>query len=140
AIEATPNDYGVAYEDVYFTTDDGVKLNGWLILNPGTKKTLLWFHGNGGNISHRTHSAQLLRDKLAVNIFMIDYRGYGRSEGSPSEAGTYEDATAALRYLRSRNDIDPRRIVFFGQSLGSAVAADLAGREECLAVILEAPF
>jgi uncharacterized protein len=140
AIEATPKDYGVAYEDLYFTTADGVKLNGWLILSPGAKTTLLWFHGNGGNISHRAHGAKLLRDKLAANIFMIDYRGYGRSEGVASEAGTYEDAAAALRYLQGRSEVDRERIVLFGQSLGAAVAADLAGRGECLAVILEAPF
>jgi uncharacterized protein len=140
AIEATPNDYGVDYEDVYFTTADNVRLNGWFVPYAAAQTTLLWFHGNGGNISHRARGAMLLHNKVKANIFMIDYRGYGRSEGVASEAGTYEDASAALRHLRSRGDIDPKRIVFFGQSLGSAVAADLGGREECLAVILEAPF
>jgi uncharacterized protein len=139
-IEATPKDYGVAYEDVYFMTADGVKLNGWLILAADAKATLLWFHGNGGNISHRARGAMMLRNKVKTNIFMIDYRGYGRSEGVASEAGTYEDAAAALGYLKARRDIDPQRIIFFGQSLGAAVAAELAGREECMAVILEAPF
>jgi fermentation-respiration switch protein FrsA (DUF1100 family) len=140
AIEVTPKDYGLDYEDVYFTTSDGVRLNGWLVRHPEAKTTLLWFHGNGGNISHRAHGARMLYDAVKANIFMIDYRGYGNSQGVVSEAGTYEDARAALRYLRGRRDIDPKRIVFFGQSLGAAVAADLAGREECLAVILEAPF
>lgn len=140
AIEATPKDYGLNYEDVYFSTADGVRINGWLVPYPDAKTTLLWFHGNGGNISHRARGARMLHDKVKADIFMIDYRGYGRSEGTVSEAGTYEDARAALKYLRSRADIDPKRIVFFGQSLGSAVAADLAGREDCLAVILEAPF
>ena len=139
-IEATPRDYGVDYEDIYFTTADGVKLNGWLVLSPGAQTTLLWFHGNGGNISHRAYAVKPLRDKVRANIFMIDYRGYGRSEGAASEAGTYEDAAAALRYMKSRKDIDSTRIVFFGQSLGAAVVADLAGREQCLAIILEAPF
>jgi fermentation-respiration switch protein FrsA (DUF1100 family) len=139
-IEATPKDYGLDYEDVYFKTADGVRLNGWLIRHPDAQATLLWFHGNGGNIGHRARGAMLLHDKVKANIFMIDYRGYGRSEGAASEAGTYEDAGAALRYLKARGEIDPKEIVFFGQSLGSAVAADLAGREECLAVILEAPF
>src|SRR5205814_3182262 len=98
------------------------------------------FHGNAGNIGHRAHGAKMLHDNVKANVFMIDYRGYGRSGGIASEAGTYEDAAAALRYLKTRKDIDPKRIVFFGQSLGAAVAADLAGREECLAIILEAPF
>ena len=140
AIEATPKDYGVDYEDVYFTTADGVKLNGWFVRYLDAQTTLLWFHGNGGNISHRAHGARMLHEKVKANIFMIDYRGYGRSQGAVSEAGTYEDARGALKYLRARRDIDAKRIVFFGQSLGAAVAADLAGREECLAVILEAPF
>lgn len=140
AIETTPSDYGLAYEDVYFTTADGVRLNGWLVRHPAAESTLLWFHGNGGNIGHRARGAWMLHDQVKANVFMIDYRGYGRSEGVVSEAGTYEDAAAALRYLKTRKDIDPKRIVFFGQSLGAAVAADLGGREECLAVILEAPF
>jgi hypothetical protein len=109
-------------------------------LHPGAKTTLLWFHGNAGNISHRAGGLKPLRDKLDANVFMIDYRGYGRSDGAVSEKGTYEDADAAFDYLTRRSDIDPKRIVLFGQSLGSAVAADLAGRRDCLAVILEAPF
>src|SRR5215813_12160579 len=96
AIEATPKDYGVDYEDIYFTTADGVKLNGWLVSYPGAKTTLLWFHGNGGNIGHRARGAQMLHDKVRANVFMIDYRGYGRSEGVVSEKGTYEDADAAF--------------------------------------------
>lgn len=140
AIESTPKHFGVDYEDVYFTTSDSVKLNGWLALKPGAQAALLWFHGNAGNIGHRAHGVKPLRDKLNVHVFMIDYRGYGRSEGAVSEQGTYEDAEAAFRYLTGRNDTDPKRIVLFGQSLGAAVAADLAGRRECLAVILEAPF
>ena len=139
-IEATPKHFGVDYEDIYFATRDGVKLNGWLALKPGAQATLLWFHGNAGNIGHRAQGVKPLRDKLDVNVFMIDYRGYGRSGGAVSEKGTYEDAEAAFRYLTGRSDIDPKRIVLFGQSLGAAVAADLAGRRDCLAVILEAPF
>src|SRR5690349_9228392 len=91
-IETTPKNFGVDYEDVYFTTADGVKLNGWLALKPGAQATLLWFHGNGGNISHRARGVKPLRDKLNANVFMIDYRGYGRSAGTVSEKGTYEDA------------------------------------------------
>src|ERR1043166_6879843 len=106
AIESTPKRFGVDYEDVYFTTRDGVKLNGWLALKPGAQATLLWFHGNAGNIGHRADGLKPLRDKLSVNVFIIDYRGYGRSEGVVSEQGTYEDAGAAFRYLTGRSDID----------------------------------
>jgi fermentation-respiration switch protein FrsA (DUF1100 family) len=140
AIEKTPREFGLEYEDIYFTAADGVRLNGWLARYPGAEITLLWFHGNAGNIGHRAEAMKLLYDKLRANVFIIDYRGYGRSEGTISEAGSYEDALAALKYLRARKDLDPKGVALFGQSLGSAVAADLAAREECLALILEAPF
>jgi uncharacterized protein len=138
-IERTPRDAGLVFEDVYFTAADGVRLNGWLAPYPGAKITLLWFHGNAGNISHRVGGMRLLHDRVKANLFIIDYRGYGRSEGTASEKGTYEDARAALRYLRARKDIAPH-IAFFGQSLGAAVATELAAGENCLALILEAPF
>jgi len=139
-IEQIPRDAGLAFEDVYFTTADGVRVNGWWVPYPGARITLLWFHGNAGNISHRVDGLKRLHDKVNANVFIIDYRGYGRSEGTVSERGTYEDARAALQYLRSRKDLDPKSIVFFGQSLGAAVATELAVREECLALVLEAPF
>jgi fermentation-respiration switch protein FrsA (DUF1100 family) len=139
-IERTPRDAGLAFEDVYFTTAEGVRVNGWWAPFPGARITLLWFHGNAGNISHRVDGLKRLHDKVNANVFIIDYRGYGRSEGTVSERGTYEDARAALQYLRSRKDLDPKSIVFFGQSLGAAVATELAGREQCLALVLEAPF
>ncbi|MGH7765839.1 MAG: alpha/beta hydrolase [Candidatus Binatia bacterium] len=139
-IERTPRDVGLAYEDIFFTTADGVRLNGWHAPYPGARITLLWFHGNAGNISHRVDGVRLLHDKVKANVFIIDYRGYGRSEGTVSEKGTYEDARAALRYLRSRKDLDAKNIALFGQSLGAAVATELAAGENCLALILEAPF
>lgn len=139
-IERTPRDLGLVFEDVYLTTADGVRVNGWYVAYPGARTTLLWFHGNAGNISHRVDGVRLLHDKVKANIFIVDYRGYGRSEGTVSEKGTYEDARAALEYLRGRKDLDPKKIVFFGQSLGAAVATELASREACLALVLEAPF
>ena len=139
-IDHTPRDIGLAYDDVFFTAVDGVRLNGWLVPYTGATTTLLWFHGNAGNISHRLENMKRLHDNVRANLFIIDYRGYGRSEGAVSEEGTYRDAQAALRYLRAREDIDPKGIVLFGQSLGAAVAAELAGREDCLALILEAPL
>jgi fermentation-respiration switch protein FrsA (DUF1100 family) len=139
-IEQTPRDVGLVFEDIYFTTADNVRLNGWHAPYAGARTTLLWFHGNAGNISHRVGGMKLLHDRVKANVFIIDYRGYGRSEGTVSEKGTYEDARAALRYLRTRKDLDAKNIVFFGQSLGAAVATELASQENCLALILEAPF
>jgi len=139
-IDQTPEELGLPYEDITFTTEDGVRLNGWFIPSPEGDLTLLWFHGNAGNISHRLDNIRLLHEKVKIHIFIWDYRGYGRSEGSVSERGTYKDATAALKYLRSRKDLDPKKIVFYGRSLGAAVAVDLALREESLALIIETPF
>ena len=139
-IDANPRDLGLAFDDIYFITADGVRLNGWFVPYPEAQTTLLWFHGNAGNISHRLENIKLLHDKVKINVFIFDYRGYGRSEGKVSEEGTYRDGEAALKYLRARGNIDPKRIVFFGRSLGAAVAAELATREESLALILETPF
>ncbi|KHE93864.1 MAG: Alpha/beta hydrolase family protein [Candidatus Scalindua brodae] len=142
---ATPDAYGIEYDDVTFRTEDGLNLNGWFV--PGKKSspdtnlhTLLWFHGNSGNINRRLDNIKMLHDRVPVNVFIFDYRQYGRSEGKISEKGTYIDARAALAYLHSRNDIDSDKIIFFGRSLGSAVAVELAVKEECRALILETPF
>jgi len=136
----TPGNYGLAFDDVHFKTEDGVMLNGWFVAYPGASTTLLWFHGNGGNIGHRSEHLKLLHDRLKIHIFIFDYRGYGKSEGKPSEQGTYKDGMAALAYLRSRKEVEPNKIVVFGQSLGAGVATEIAVRESCLALILEAPF
>ena len=133
-----PSDWGMPFEDVYFSTEDGLTLNGWFV--PGDKEmTWLWFPGNAGNISYRLDNLRLLHHRLSLNIFIFDYRGYGRSQGRPSEEGTYLDAEAALTYLRSRRDIDPEAIIFFGRSLGSAIAVNLATKHKCLGLILESP-
>ncbi|MDE2059120.1 MAG: alpha/beta hydrolase [candidate division NC10 bacterium] len=139
-IEATPSDRGLAYEEVYFKTTDGLRLNGWWIPGTGSPLTILWFHGNAGNISHRLDNIKLRHDLLGANIFIFDYREYGRSEGRASEEGTYRDGDSAIRYLRGRGDIDSTKIVFLGESLGSAVAVEMATRHGCAALILESPF
>ena len=128
-IAATPRDFGLSFEDVYFKTEDGVTLNGWFVASPGASKTLLWFHGNGGNIGHRSEHLKLLHDKLKIHIFIFDYRGYGKSQGKPSEEGTYKDGMAALEHLRSRQNVEAREIFLFGQSLGAAVATEIAVRQ-----------
>jgi fermentation-respiration switch protein FrsA (DUF1100 family) len=139
-ISKTPRSQGLSFEDVYFKTEDEVTLNGWFVAYPGASTTLLWFHGNGGNIGHRSEHLKLLHDRLKIHIFIFDYRGYGKSAGKPSEQGTYKDGVAALEHLRSRKDIESQRIVLFGQSLGAAVATEIAVRESGLTLILEEPF
>jgi pimeloyl-ACP methyl ester carboxylesterase len=135
----TPAQMGLEYKDVYFTTKDGQQLHGWYV--PGnTDVTLLWFHGNGGNISHRVPEIAQIHYRLGVNLFIFDYRGYGRSEGVPSESGTYRDSRAALAYLQGRADLNPQKIIYFGQSLGAAVAVELAAHQPPLGLVLIAPF
>ena len=138
-IIGSPADYGIAYEDAIFETTDGRWLHGWFV--PGESDvTLLWHHGNGGNIGHRLPDIDLFHRELGVNILIFDYRGYGRSAGTPSEEGLYGDAEAALRYLQSREDVDPARIVYFGRSLGVAIAVELAVRHRPYGLILESGF
>jgi fermentation-respiration switch protein FrsA (DUF1100 family) len=133
-----PADFGLPFDDVFFSADDGVRLHGWFV--PGESDvTWIWFHGNAGNISHRLDNLRLLHDEVGVGIFLFDYRGYGRSQGSPSEEGTYRDAVAALACVLSRPDVDPQRILYFGRSLGAGVAVELATRRPPFALILESP-
>ncbi|HET6371185.1 MAG TPA: alpha/beta hydrolase, partial [Nitrospiria bacterium] len=133
-------DVGLAFEDVYLNTSDGVKINGWFVPSSGARTTLLWFHGNAGNIGHRVEPLHRMHDALNANILMIDYREYGKSEGKVSEEGTYRDAIAAYDYLLTRSDVDPEHIVLFGQSLGAGVAVELALKRKAAGLILEAPF
>ncbi len=134
-----PVDWDMPFDDVNFQTSDGLTLHGWFV--PGNRReTMLWCHGNAGNISHRLDNLKLLHDRIGINVFIFDYRGYGRSQGRPSEQGTYLDAEAALSYLHSRTDVDSNSIVIFGRSLGGAVAVDLASRHQCLGLILESTF
>ena len=135
---ADPAGAGLAFRDVAFVAEDGVRLHGWLV--PGRRPlTVLWCHGNAGNISHRVGKLKLLTSELGVGVFLFDYRGYGRSEGVPTEAGLVRDAVAARQALL-REGADPGRIVYYGESLGSAVAIDLALVAPPLALVLEAPF
>ena len=138
-IVATPGSLSLEYEDVWFSASDGITLHGWWV--PGSRpETILWFHGNAGNISHRVDNLRLLHDHVGVNVFLFDYRQYGRSQGKASEEGLYADARGALAYLRSRGDLSQERIVYFGRSLGSAVAVDLAAASAPRGLILETPF
>lgn len=136
---ATPEARGLPFEDVHLTTDDGVRLHGWYVPAEGARRTLLFFHGNAGNISHRLDSL-IDFHALGVNVLMLDYRGYGRSEGAPTERGTYEDALTAWRHLVEERGTPPGQIVLHGRSLGGAVAAWLASRRPAGGLILESSF
>ena len=138
-IEATPGDVGLEFEDVRFQASDGVALHGWFVAGGGDA-TLVWFHGNGGNIGHRVGNIRELVERLQISIFIFDYRGYGRSEGSTYEEGTYLDAESAITYVRSRGDVDPEKTIYFGRSLGCAVAAEMAIKYPPRALICESGF
>ena len=138
-LKETPAHWGLTFEEVRFQASDGVKLHGWFVPGKGDI-TWIWFHGNAGNISHRLERLMLLHGHLGVSFFLFDYRGYGRSEGRPSEKGTYYDARGALDYVLSRPDAKVQKIVYFGKSLGSAVAVWLATQRQPDGLVLESPF
>jgi len=138
-IPVTPQDINLAFEDVYFVTRDQIRLNGWLIKNPKAQATLLFFHGNAGNISQRLEKIAMFY-AMGLNVFILDYRGYGRSQGDPTEKGIYIDAMAAYDYLRTRTDIDKDKIIGYGASLGGVVAVDLAGERKLAALIIDSSF
>jgi fermentation-respiration switch protein FrsA (DUF1100 family) len=135
----TPADFGLEYEEVWFTAEDGVKLHGWWVPKPGAP-VWLWFHGNAGNISHRLENIKLLVEEVGVQVFIFDYREYGKSEGGICREGTFKDAAAAYRYLTGTRGISGPDIILFGRSLGTALATDLALKGPCRALILESPF
>ena len=139
-LTATPADVGLEFVDVHFETRDEVRLHGWWVPGRIDGTTLLWFHGNAGNLGDRVGLLELLHDEFGIGIFAIDYRGYGRSEGKPSEAGLYADARAALDAAQTHGDASANEIVVFGQSLGAAVAVELASSHSVRGVVLEAAF
>ena len=126
-------------QDVALLASDGVRLHAWWIPAENAKFTFLAFHGNASNIANRAEVYRFLHQTPA-NVLALEYRGYGRSEGSPSEAGIYRDADAAYQYVVQSKGVVPETIISFGQSLGTAVAAHLAAKSRVGGVILEAPF
>ncbi|MCE8039867.1 alpha/beta hydrolase [Halomonas sp. MCCC 1A11062] len=140
---ATPAERGLGWEQVELQTADGLLLDAWWIPVEDARGKLLFFHGNAGNISHRLDSIQQFH-RLGLSVLILDYRGYGRSEGRPSEEGTAQDARAGWRWLTEQQGATADEIVLFGRSLGAAVAAELAAslapQGQPAAVILESPF
>ncbi len=139
ALVATPDRYGLSYETVHLNTDDGEQLHGWWIPADESRGTLLFFHGNAGNISGRLENVRQFH-RLGLNVLIFDYRGYGQSTGAPSEEGLYRDAEAAWDHLVEEKGIDPAQIVIFGRSLGSGPATWLATQCEPGALLLESAF
>jgi fermentation-respiration switch protein FrsA (DUF1100 family) len=138
SLEQTPADIGAEFRDVSIETADHVRLHGWYI--PGASdRVLLFFHGNAGNISHRLESIRQFL-QLGLSVLIIDYRGYGQSEGRTTEQGIYRDAGAAWRYLTKTQEIPENRIVVFGRSMGASAAAYLAAKHHPLALIVESSF
>jgi fermentation-respiration switch protein FrsA (DUF1100 family) len=135
---ATPAAVGLPYDDVTIPTEDGEKLGAWWIPG-GAKGAVLLFHGNAGNISQRVEYAAMFR-RLGYSTLLVDYRGYGRSSGTPSEEGTYRDAEAAWRWLGETRKLRGRDIVIFGESLGGGVASWLATRHKPRALVLASTF
>ena len=141
-LQSTPQAIGLSYEDISLTTKDQIKLHAWYIPNikdDKPEKVLLFFHGNAGNISHRLDSINIFF-QMGLSVFILDYRGYGNSEGKTSEKGTYMDADAAMEYLTRQRNIDLSNIIVFGRSLGGAVAAYVAERYKVSALVLESTF
>jgi fermentation-respiration switch protein FrsA (DUF1100 family) len=135
----TPADAGLGYEWVNIEASEGVKITGWWVPAANARGSVLFCHGNGGNIADRLDTL-VIGNRLDLNMLVFDYRGYGRSEGSPSEQGTYADAEAAYRYLTKERGIAPETIILWGRSLGGAVAARTAAEHPCGALIIESTF
>jgi hypothetical protein len=138
-MNGSPSDIGLSFREVSFKTSDHVSISGWFVGQGKDRDVVLFCHGNAGNISHRLDSFYIF-DYLGLDTFIFDYRGYGKSGGSPSEKGTYLDIEAAWRYLVETEHIKPERIILFGRSLGGAVAARQALNVNAKALVLESTF
>ena len=134
-----PERFGIDADEIRLVSEDGVHLHAYHLRAPGSTRALLFLHGNAGNAAHRLPNADALR-RLGVDVLLIDYRGYGFSEGNPSEAGLNADARAGLDYLTGSLGFDTQRVVLFGRSLGGAVAVDVAQDRELGGLILESTF
>ena len=134
-----PGQVGLTYEDIYVRTADKENIHGWFIPAESSKGVLLFCHGNAGNISHRLESIQIF-NQLSLDVLIFDYRGFGKSSGSPDEEGTYKDAAAIWQYLTTPREYTQTEIIIFGRSLGSGVASWLARQHRPSALILESSY
>jgi len=139
AFDFAPESFGLAYKEAAFTTEDATALHGWFFPGEKDRPVLLHFHGNAGNISHRLDLAQMFL-RQGFSVFLFDYRGFGKSQGRPSEQGLYKDGMAAYDTLVKKWGILPGNIVLHGHSIGAAVAIEVALTKSVRAVILESAF
>ncbi len=138
-VSSTPADLDLDFEEVTFESKDGVALHGWFVPARAPRATVLFCHGNGGNIMHRLDTINLF-EGMDLSCFVFDYRGYGKSEGKPTESGTYRDARAAYDWLTKTRGVPAEQIVIFGRSLGGSIAAHLAGRVTSRGLVIESTF
>ncbi|OGX43250.1 MAG: hypothetical protein A3G37_01090 [Omnitrophica WOR_2 bacterium RIFCSPLOWO2_12_FULL_46_30] len=134
-IEYSPKELGLDFEEVFFKTSDNIELNGWFVPAADASYCVLFCHGNAGNISHRVEKLKFFNE-LGVNVFIFDYRGYGKSKGRPNELGVYLDVKGAYDYLLSRK-ILPEQIIGYGESIGTAVIIDLAEEYKLSGLIID---
>ena len=140
-VDVTPKALGLPFEEVNLEVEPGVKLHGWFIKadREPSSATILFSHGNAGNIADRLDRVRSFRD-LGADFLLYDYRGYGRSTGDPDEEGTYRDGRAAYDYLIKTRGIDPARLILMGESLGCAISTQLAIERKAAGLVVEAPF
>jgi len=138
-IPYTPAELGLDFEEVFFRTGDRLQLHGWFVPAPNAEFTVLYCHGNGGNMMYFLDTVNSL-NSLGLNCFVFDYRGYGSSQGRPSENGTYMDVRAAYRWLTKKKGVAPQQIIIFGWSLGGSVAAYLASKSRSAGLVIEGAF
>jgi fermentation-respiration switch protein FrsA (DUF1100 family) len=138
-VDATPKNVGLDYEDITLITTDRIRLHAWWVEHTTPRGTILFFHGNAGNLSHRLTTLQLFHD-LGYSTLIVEYRGYGKSSGTPSEQGLYADADAAWQYLHKQRRLQPDDIIIAGRSLGAAIALYLAEKHPPRALIMESSF
>lgn len=139
ALHATPARHGLAFEDLRLEAPDGTRLAAWYVPGRPDGRQVLLLHGNGGNISRYLRTLVVLHE-LGHSVLALDYRGYGASTGTPSEAGAYQDAAAAFDFLVEHHARDGADVIIYGRSLGGAVASWLAAHRPCAGLILESTF
>lgn len=130
---------GLEFENAHFTAADGTQLHGWFVPHPDPRAYILFAHGNAGNLSDRADMIRMLR-RLGLAVMIFDYRGYGRSDGTPNEQGVLQDARAARAWLAQRAGIDESEVILLGRSIGGAIMVDLAAKDGAGGLILENTF
>ncbi|MBI4345647.1 MAG: alpha/beta hydrolase [Elusimicrobia bacterium] len=138
-LDAHPGSVGLGFETVRFEASDGVRLHGWWIPGEPGAPAVLLAHGNAGNVSHRVEKARILHG-LGLSVLLFDYRGYGLSDGRPTEQGLYRDGEAAFRHLTAERGLSPGDIILYGESLGCGVAVELARRHAARSLVIESAF